>query len=128
MRLRRANMVNRFRRTRVKASVHSNILNFPRTMHAVIDQVIPPNVVNYSRKFSAKLEGDAQKSNMLACVKTNAIEVYILPSSGPLRLFSKHNFASRIESIEVLVKPDSDSDLIFMAFSDCKVTIMLFVI
>lgn len=90
-------------------------------MLAVIDQLVPPNVVNYSRKFGAKLAGDSFKTDFLACVKTNTIEVYILKPSEPLKLFSKHNFASRIEAIEVLPKPENDSDFIFMTFSDCKV-------
>lgn len=93
-------------------------------MHAIIDQLVPPNVINYSRKFSAKLAGDSFKSNFLACVKTNMIEVYILTENDvPLRLFSNHKFAARIESIEVLTKPENDSDFIFMTFSDCKVII-----
>lgn len=104
-------------------------LNFPESkatlflMHSVIDQIIPPNVVNYSRKFSANLSSSSGKRvELLACVKVNFIEVYTVElESRSMKLFSKHTFAARIESIEVLPKPDQISDWIFLTFPDCKV-------
>ena len=95
-------------------------------MHSVINQIIPPNVVNYSRKFSAKLF-NGQLQEFLALVKVNLIELYTIETassssaSSALKLFSKHTFAARIESIEVQPKPDCDSDWIFITFPDCKV-------
>ena len=86
-------------------------------MHSIIDQLVPPNVINYSRKFSVNVVGKRQE--MLACVKTNLIEVYTVDAK--LTLFSKHTFAARIESIEVLSKPELESDWILMTFPDCKV-------
>lgn len=93
-------------------------------MHSVINQIIPPNVVNYSRKFSSKLY-NGQRQEFLALVKTNLIEVYTIESGSEcaLKLFSKHTFAARIESFEVRSRPENDSDWIFMTFPDCKVSI-----
>ena len=94
-------------------------------MHTVIDQLVPPNVINYSRKFSAitsSLPGIRQE--FLACVKTNFIDVYTVDTEkGLMKLFSKHTFAARIESIEVLCKQEQDSDWIFLTFSACKVNL-----
>ena len=90
-------------------------------MHSVINQIIPPNVVNYSRKFWAKLF-DGRRQEFLALVKINLIEVYTVESTlNTLKLFSKHTFAARIESLQVQNKNDSDSDWIFITFPDCKV-------
>jgi hypothetical protein len=92
-------------------------------MHSVINQIIPPNVVNYSRKFWAKMF-DGKRQEFLALVKINLIEVYTFElGSNSLKLFSKHTFAARIESFEVQNRndSDSDSDWIFMTFPDCKV-------
>ena len=55
---------------------------------------------------------------MLACVKTNLVEVYTVDTK--LTLFSKHTFAARIESIEVLSKPELESDWILMTFPTAK--------
>ena len=96
-------------------------------MHTIIDQLIPPNVVNFSRKFSAKTASsnpNFDKQEFLACVKTNLVEVYTInPSNGcnAMELFSKHTFVARIESIEVISRPENDSDWILITFPDCKV-------
>lgn len=90
-------------------------------MHSIIDQLVPPNVVNFSRKFTARtLE---RRQEFLACVKTNLIEVYtIVPDSErALKLHSKHTFVARIESIAIISRPENDSDWILLTFPDCKV-------
>ena len=59
---------------------------------------------------------------MLACVKTNFIEVYTVDiERRAMNLFSKHTLAARIESIEVIPKPELESDWILMTFPNCKV-------
>lgn len=105
-------------------------------MHTAINQLIPPNCVNYSRKFNF-LTGNIKKTSVvgLLLVKTNIVEVYTIENENVkekkrLKLLSKHTFATRIESIEVISRPNTytsssskqQSDLIFLSFSDCKVS------
>jgi hypothetical protein len=95
----------------------------PRLMHTLIDQIVSPNCVNFSRKFRAKLASgpSEQKSELLIVVKTNLAEVYTTIPESKLILHSKHSFVARIESIEVVAKPSADSDWIFITFPECKV-------
>lgn len=98
-------------------------------MHSIINQLIPPNVVNYSRKFKAKLFNGLQQEFLLI-LKVNLVEVYTVELASTdcaLKLFSQHTFAARIESLEVQQRNDSDSDWIFMTFSDCKVNLFSFI-
>lgn len=92
-------------------------------MHTLIDQIVSPNCVNFSRKFRAKLASgpSEQKSELLIVVKTNLAEVYTTSPESKLILHSKHSFVARIESIEVVAKPSADSDWIFITFPECKV-------
>lgn len=94
-------------------------------MHSIIDQLVPPNVINFSRKFTAKTHGNSEKQEFLACVKTNLIEVYTVScqvkTENAMKLFSKHTFVARIESIQVIPRPENDSDWILLTFPDCKV-------
>lgn len=96
-------------------------------MHTVIDQLLPPNVVNYARKFRAKVwrnsgneKFEYTETDLIACVETNVIEVYYV-EDRTIKFFSKHTFSARIEAIQVLPMPQKDSDWLFISFSDCKV-------
>lgn len=94
-------------------------------MHSILDQLVPPNVINFSRKFKAKICGYSEKQELLACVKTNLIEVYTIKcdykSENAMKLFSKHTFVTRLESIEIIPRSENDSDWILITFPDCKV-------
>ena len=98
-------------------------------MHTIIDQLISPSSVNFSRKFTAKLSGPL-RTELLLLVKTNLVEVYVLSEAieGPgrykLKLISKQTFVARIESIEIISRASdngNDSDWVCMSFTDCKV-------
>ncbi len=108
-------------------------------MNGIVDQLLPPNTVDFCRKFTIKYDNDCKSSlkipnqNALLIVKNNIIEIYRLLNQNiynehnkvddtkiNLVLHSKHKFVARIESIIVV-----NEDQVFLSFSNCKVLLIL---
>ena len=91
-------------------------------MNGIIDQLIPPSSVSFARPFRIFIK-DRPTQNALLVVKTNTVDIYSVSQGKGLRLLAQHQFAARIESVQVMPKQaqDTSSDLIFVSFSECKV-------